>query len=44
MNPLKHLYRVALTQSIVVQYCYMENSMKSNIEEINYKNICKIKS
>jgi hypothetical protein len=44
MNSLEQLYTVALIQSIVVQYCYMENSKKSNLEEINYKNLCKIKS
>jgi hypothetical protein len=37
-NSLEHIYTMDLTKSLFVHYCLVENSKKSNIEVINYKN------
>jgi hypothetical protein len=42
--PLEQISTVGLTKSIFVHYCLVENSKKSNLEVINYKNPCNIKS
>jgi hypothetical protein len=43
-NPLEQIYAVGLTKSLFVHYCSIENSKKSNLEIINYKISCNIKS
>jgi hypothetical protein len=43
MNPLEKIYVVGLTTSLFVQYCFIENSKNSNLEEINYQALCMFK-
>jgi hypothetical protein len=43
-NPLEQIYVVGLTKYLFVHYYFVENFKKSNLEVINYKNPCNIKS
>jgi hypothetical protein len=44
MNTFEQIYAMGLTKSLWVHYCSVENYKNSNLEEINYKNLYKIKS
>jgi hypothetical protein len=42
-NPCEYIYREKLTIRLFSQYCSIYNSKNSNIKEINYNNLNKIK-